>query len=101
MANKKAKGPRAKSRHKITAKRRPTVRELLEKPPLGAYVQININGSWHEGMPHRRFQGKTGIVKAYRGSCVEVLVKDGDKEKLVVAHPVHLNIIKVSSEVAK
>ena len=33
---------------------------------------------------------KTGIVKGKKGSCYEINIKDGKKEKILIIHPVHL-----------
>ena len=43
-----------------------------------------------KGMYFPRFHGKNGIIKGKSGSCYEVKIKDGDKEKLLIVHPVHL-----------
>ena len=53
-------------------------------------VKLNADPSIHAGFYHRRFHGKSGIVKAKRGKCYEVLIKDRNKEKLLIIHPVHL-----------
>ncbi|MCD6478459.1 MAG: 50S ribosomal protein L21e [Candidatus Diapherotrites archaeon] len=99
MANKKAKGPRAKTRHKLKGnKKRVTVNRLLSKPEIDATVQININSSVHSGMPHPRFHGLTGKVVGYRGRVVEVRLKHGKTEKLLLVHPAHLNILEVENK---
>jgi large subunit ribosomal protein L21e len=41
-------------------------------------------------MPHRRFQGKTGIIAGIQGRAYVVSVSDGDMQKTVVARPEHL-----------
>jgi len=41
-------------------------------------------------MPHRRYQGKTGVILGVRGKSYEVKVKLGDKEKILVIRPEHL-----------
>jgi large subunit ribosomal protein L21e len=42
------------------------------------------------GMPHRRFQGRTGFIQGRQGSAWVVAVKDGHMQKTVVARPEHL-----------
>jgi large subunit ribosomal protein L21e len=42
------------------------------------------------GMPHRRFQGRTGFIQGRQGSAWVVAVKDGNMHKTVVARPEHL-----------
>jgi large subunit ribosomal protein L21e len=99
MANRKAKGPRAKTRHKLKRKRKKsTPNRLLSKPQIDATVQINIDSAVHSGMPHPRFQGLTGKVIGYRGKVVEVKLKQGKAEKLLLVHPAHLNILEVEKK---
>jgi large subunit ribosomal protein L21e len=45
-------------------------------------------------MPHRRFQGKTGIITGIQGRAYIVSVKDGNMKKTVVARPEHLRPIE-------
>ena len=53
----------------------------------GAFV---LDGAQQKGMPHRRFQGKTGIIAGIQGRAYVVSVSDGDMQKTVVARPEHL-----------
>lgn len=69
---------------------RTTVNAILKKFQIGDKVVIDIDSSIQDGMPHLRFQGKSGEVIAKHGNCYDVLIKDMDKEKTVVVHPVHL-----------
>ena len=41
-----------------------------------------------------RLRGMSGKVKCSRGKFKEVEIKDGDKLKIFVIHPVHLRILK-------
>jgi len=96
MTGKRSKGLRSKTRHKLRKHgKKATVNRLLEKPALNSTVQVNINSSVHKGMPHARFQGLSGKVVGYRGNSVEVKIKDGNKEKLLVVRPIHLKILEV------
>ena len=45
-------------------------------------------------MPHRRFQGKTGVITGTQGRAYVVSVKDGNMQKTVVARPEHLRPIE-------
>lgn len=95
MANKKAKGKRAKTRRKMKkGNEKVTVNKLLRKIDLGSTAQVNINSSVHSGLPFRRFQGLTGKVKEKRGNAYIVKLRDGGKWKEVIAHPAHLKILK-------
>ena len=49
------------------------------------------------GMPHKRFHGKTGVVQAKRGRCFEIVVKDMNKEKLIIVGREHLRLNKYHS----
>ena len=99
MANKKAKGPRAKTRHKLKRKgKKVTVNRLLSKPEINATVQVKINSSVHSGMPHPRFHGLTGKVVSHRGKAVEVRLKQGNAEKTILVHPAHLNVLEVEKK---
>ncbi len=94
MAGKKARGFRAKTRAKITARReRPTVTRLLRTFNAGDTVQIVIHGSVHAGMPFRRFHGLTGKVSGMQGRAVVVNVKQGNQDCQVVVNPIHLKEI--------
>jgi len=47
----------------------------------------------------RNIQGRTGIVKAKRGSAYIVEINDHDKMKQYILKPIHLKKIKQSSKV--
>jgi len=49
-----------------------------------------LDGAQQKGMPHRRFQGKTGIIAGIQGRAYVISVSDGDMQKTVVARPEHL-----------
>jgi large subunit ribosomal protein L21e len=95
MANKKAKGKRAKQRDTLKRKCIPTVNTMLAELSKGQTVQITINSRIHAGMPFRRFQGKTGRISGKRGESYLVDVMDGNKLKQVIVHPAHLRELKV------
>lgn len=87
-------GPRAKTRHKMRKKfkeRGPVpVNKIIKSFEVGDRVAIDIEPSFHDGMPFKRFQGITGIVKGTRGAAYLVSIKDKGKEKTVVSYPIHL-----------
>jgi len=53
-------------------------------------VHLILESSFHKGEPYTPFIGKTGTIKSQRGKCYEVSIKDGNKEKLLIIHPIHL-----------
>lgn len=56
----------------------------------GDRVHIVINPSIHNGMPHRRYHGKTGEVIGKRGRSYVVKITQGNKEKILFIRPEHL-----------
>ncbi|MEM0269186.1 MAG: 50S ribosomal protein L21e, partial [Candidatus Korarchaeum sp.] len=46
--------------------------------------------SVRRGMPHRRYQGKVGVVTGRRGDAYLVDIKLGGKTKHLIVLPVHL-----------
>ena len=87
-------GFRRKTRYKLTKgireKGKVTVTRHLQEFKVGERVRLKLEPSVHKGTFNPRFQGKNGVVKAKKGNCYEVLIKDMNKEKNVVVHPVHL-----------
>ncbi len=96
MANKKAKGKRAKTRQlfRRNVRAKTTVNEIIKPIEVGDVVQVNINSSRHEGFPTKRVHGKTGKVVTIQGNAPVVQLKDGNKTKKIIAHRVHLKHIK-------
>ncbi len=56
----------------------------------GDRVAIVLDGGQQRGMPHRRFQGRTGFIQEQQGKAYVVAVKDGNMQKTVIARPEHL-----------
>ena len=56
----------------------------------GHKAQLNAEPAVQKNLYHRRFHGRTGTIIAKRGDCYEVKIKDGNKEKVIIVHPVHL-----------
>ena len=51
---------------------------------------LKLDSSVHKGMYFRRYHGKIGVVRGKRGMCYETLIKDNNKEKTLIIHPIHL-----------
>ncbi len=60
----------------------------------GDKVNLIVESSVHKGMYHPRFIGKSGSVVNKRGRCYEILIKDANKKKTLIVHPIHLKKIK-------
>ena len=92
---KRAGGARRKTRQKFRRraqeKGKVSIRDYLQQFNVGEKVVLLANSSVHQGMYFRRFHAKTGIIQKKRGSCYEVKVLDGKKEKITIVHPVHLH----------
>ncbi|MEL9929514.1 MAG: 50S ribosomal protein L21e [Sulfolobales archaeon] len=86
-------------RHRTRKLMKKSVRERGAVPPLsrllyeyevGDRVHIVINPSTHDGMPHRRYHGRTGVVLGRRGDAYEIEVSLGGKKKILFIRPEHL-----------
>ncbi len=73
-----------------TQRSRLFIRRALHGYEEGDRVAIVINGAEQMGMPHRRFQGRTGIITGKQGRAYIVAVKDGNMDKTVISRPEHL-----------
>src|SRR3989338_155125 len=95
MASKKARGVNAKTRNLKRGKgSKVSVNKLLLEIPAGAHVQVNIDSSIHSGMPHRRFQGKTGVVTGKRGRAYLMEVLQGNQSCKLIVNSAHLRVIR-------
>ena len=95
-------GDRRKSKFKLTKEKRRkgkiSLTMFMQSFEMGQKVHLSIEPSIHKGSYHSRFIGKTGIIKGSRGKCFEVSINDGNKEKMIIIHPIHLKTIKTSSD---
>lgn len=96
MSGKKAKGKRSKTRclYRRNVREKTTVNEIIKPIEIGDVVQIKINSSRHEGLPHKRTYGKTGKVLSFQGKTPVVEIKDGNKTKKIIVDRVHVKQIK-------
>lgn len=87
-------GARRKTRQKFSKhhseRGKISLRRFLQDLPTGTSVALVAEPAVHSGMYFRRFHGKAGVVQRRLGTCYEVLIKDHDKEKRLIVHPVHL-----------
>ncbi|MCD6522247.1 MAG: 50S ribosomal protein L21e [Candidatus Diapherotrites archaeon] len=70
------------------------INRYLKTFEKGERVSIAIDSSENSGMPHPRFQGRSGVVKGKQGSAYLVEIRDGGKQKVLLVSPVHLKPIK-------
>jgi large subunit ribosomal protein L21e len=66
---------------------------LLINYKIGDKVIINIDPSEHNTMPHRRYQGKIGIIQEIGKRIIKVSVPIGNKEKILQTKRNHLKSV--------
>jgi large subunit ribosomal protein L21e len=94
----KSHGFRFKTRKKLRKKIREKgikISRALQTFEVGDRVHIDIDPAVHKGMPHPRFQGRTGVVIGQRGRAYLVRVRDGDSYKTLIVRPEHLKPQKI------
>lgn len=57
---------------------------------VGDRVVLVAEPSHHASLYHERFHGHAGAIEGMRGECYKVRIRDGNKEKMLIVHPVHL-----------
>ena len=87
-------GQRRKTRYKFqkpsSERGKISIQKYLQTFNIGDKVLLKLDSSVHKGMYFRRYHGKIGVIKWKRGICYETLIKDNNKEKLLIIHPIHL-----------
>jgi len=63
---------------------------ILREYEVGERVNIVINPGVHKGMPHRRYQGRSGVISAKRGRAVVVDVPVGKAMRTIIVRPEHI-----------
>lgn len=88
----KSKGMRRKTRKKLSKKgrNRGRIAKQLQTFDEGDRVMLDIDPSFHDGMPHPRFHARVGTVEEQRGDAYVVAVPDGGKTKRFTVKPAHL-----------
>ena len=81
---------RSKMRKNVRSKGKVSIRNFLQNFDVDDKVLLGVEPAYQNGMYHPRFYGKVGFVTKKVGTCYEVQINDGGKNKIVVAHPVHL-----------
>ena len=88
------KGPRSKTRYaykkSVREKGKPSVNKMMQRFKIGDFVHINVDPSVHNGMPFRRYQGKTGKIIGMQGNSYILEVKSILATRQIIAHPAHL-----------
>ena len=84
---------RSKLRKKKSERGKISIRRYLQNFNIGDMVYLKAEPSIHKGMYFPRFHGKSGVIIDTQGRCYKVRIKDGNKEKTLIVHPVHLKSI--------
>ena len=83
-----------KTRHKFRRhyreKGKIPLSQYFQEFAIGDQVNLKINSNVQKGRFFPRFHGLSGIVTGKKGSCYQVQIKDGGKEKTLFIHPIHL-----------
>lgn len=91
---KKSHGFRARTRSLMSKRVRTrglgSVNSVLIDYEIGQRVDVVINPGFHKGMPHRRYQGRTGIVADKRGRAIVVELKVDKATKTLIIRREHL-----------
>lgn len=87
-------GFRRKTRHKLQKKARDKGKLSLSKYfqtfEVGEKVVLKADPTIQKGMYFPRFHGKIGTVMSKKGECYDIKIKDKNKIKSLIVHPVHL-----------
>jgi len=90
----KTHGTRRKSRYKlkktVRVKGLSPITRAIQEFAEGDIVNIDLDPGIQDGMPHPKFQGRTGKVVGQRGRAYIVEVRDGGLMKEVIILPEHL-----------
>jgi len=68
----------------------PQITASLRQFAEGDRASIRLDGRVQRGMPHPRYQGKTGVVVGRQGGAFLVRIVEGKKTKTLVVGPEHL-----------
>ena len=84
---------RRKLRKNVRQKGKISITRYLQEFNVNNRVQLLAEPAVQKGMYFPRFHGKAAVIKGKRGDCYEVEIKDGEKYKTLIIHPVHLKKI--------
>jgi len=91
-------GFRRKTRSKLSKnykdKGKISIRKYFQTFVQGDKVILKAEPAYQKGMYYPRFHGRVGLILKKRGEAYEILIKDGNKEKMLIVHPVHLKRVE-------
>jgi large subunit ribosomal protein L21e len=87
-------GMRHKTRYKLRkaagTKGKVSLTAFLKEYKEGDTVALIAEPAVQKGMFHPRHHGKTGKVVGKQGTAYNVSISDGNKQKTLVVHPIHM-----------
>jgi len=83
-------GTRSVMRKKAGSRGKISLRTYLQQLEVGDRVTLKAESSIQKGLYYKRFHGRIAVVTRKRGFCYEVQLKDGNKLKTLIVHPIHL-----------
>lgn len=84
---------RSKFSKNIRSRGKVSLTKYLQVFKMGDKVALVAEPAYQRAIYFQRFHGKIGEIRAKRGNCYEVMIKDGKKEKTIITHPIHLKKI--------
>ena len=81
---------RSKLRKNVRNKGKFSIRRYFQSFNKGDRVYLVAEPAIQGGMYLPRFHGKSGKIKGMQGNCYFVEIKDKNKVKKLLVHPVHL-----------
>ena len=81
---------RSKLRKNISYKGKLSLRKYFQKFQLNDKVALLMEPQVHKGTYNLRFHGTIGVITGQRGTCYTVNIMDGNKQKSLIVHPIHL-----------
>jgi len=84
--SKLSKSPRTKGKISLT--------KYLQEFKLDENVVLKMEPGYQKGSYFPRFHGKSGLIIGKQGYCYKVRIRDGNKIKDLIIHPIHLMRVK-------
>tara|TARA_Y100000310_G_scaffold345249_1_gene463111 strand:- start:2742 stop:3032 length:291 start_codon:yes stop_codon:yes gene_type:complete len=81
---------RSKLRKNVAVKGKVKIRDYLHEFKQADKIILVAEPAIQSGMHHPRFQGKAGEVISKQGACYKISIKDGNKPKTLIVHPIHM-----------
>lgn len=91
----------SKQGRNLKSKGRRPITHQLKTLEVGDLVRIDVDPRFAAGMPHLRFNHRSGFIKAKRGKAYEVQFNDGNKAKILLMTNVHLKKLTATPKMEK